>query len=285
MSNSNTDSALVGTASLNPALDGQRMRDSALPTAKGGARMQYAELPPEGGGSAVSVAGRSKQYAELPPEQPGSHLPGMGSSSSGSSKKARSGTKKGSRHDRHTRSPRVKRPAALDKLTQRCAEAREHVEASDGIHALIPLGQALKAAQSELQSAPRFTPKTAGAPPAGAAKVDVLKHAMVRSSLAFVLACLRCDASRHKVPLAHRTTGSCTISTSSSAFWTKRTATRRTSPQQQRSTTSKNHFIGDRCELHGVWRKHEKRKPEMRLRLRLRLKLCRKWTNVTDWCG
>ena len=63
-------------------------------------------------------------------------------------------------------------------MEKRCVEAREHIESSEGIHALIPLGQALKATQAELQTVAGFTPKTPSAAPAGAAKVDVLKHAL-----------------------------------------------------------------------------------------------------------
>jgi hypothetical protein len=67
-------------------------------------------------------------------------------------------------------------------IRERCDEALKLIDESDGIHALIPLGQVLKQTQAELTTAGEvlegFKPHRPSEAAAGSSKIDLLKHAL-----------------------------------------------------------------------------------------------------------
>jgi hypothetical protein len=147
--------------------------------------LQYAGLPPEEGSagpiaaaaaSSSSSTKRNKTYAALPPEQEGSSSSAsmLPPSESGEKKRTRRRTAKGT-------SGSVLASKATS-IRERCDEALKLIDDSDGIHALIPLGQTLKLTQAELTTAGEvlesFKPNRPSEAAAGSSKLDLLKHAL-----------------------------------------------------------------------------------------------------------
>jgi hypothetical protein len=139
--------------------------------------LQYGSLSPEDQTSA-----KSKAYGTLPPEQPlDSAAPATLSESQDLKKKKRRTARPTTTEGASTTASAavVERARGIE---ERCNDALTLIDASDGIHALIPLGQVLKQLQPEMQSAgdavPGFKLHRPSEAAAGSSKLDLLKHAL-----------------------------------------------------------------------------------------------------------